>query len=175
MKEKEKSAGCCEAATGKVQQIQSHVGLRLFVLLQQPIAEDEEPTANRWKKLTELLNQCTAEQIQEAKGSITKASLNLEPSELVLNYEYKELALVAATTILEAISKPEKVTIFCINLDSNNLGPGGARVVGEAVAKFQQITNLELWLNHNNIGTEGAKAVGDSLAKLEYITNLEFF
>ena len=162
---KEKNAGCCEAATGKVQQIQSHVGLRLFVLLQQPIAEDEESTANRWEKLTELLNQCTAEQIQEAKANIARASVHLEPSELVLNF--------TATTILEAISKPEKVTSLYLNLEEKNLGPGGARVVGEAVAKFQQITNLKLSLSYNNIGTEGAKAVGDSLAKLEHITNLE--
>ena len=171
LKEKEKNAGCCEAATGKVQQIQSHVGLRFFVLLQQPIAEDEESTANRWEKLTELLNQCTAEQIQEAKGSIARASLHLEPSELVLQCE--ELGLVVATTILEAISKPEKVTSLYLNLNSNNLGPGGARVVGEAVAKFQHITNLGLSLYGNNIGAEGAKAVGGSLAKLEHITNLE--
>ena len=167
---KKKNAGCCEAATRKVQQIQSHVGLRLFVLLQQPIAEDEESTANRWENLTEFLNQCTAEQIQEAKGSITKASLHLEPSELVL--DFTRLGLVVATTILEAISKPEKVTSLYLDLDSTNLGPGGARVVGEAVAKFQQITNLKLWLRYNNIGAEGTKAVGDSLAKLEQITNL---
>ena len=169
---KKKNAGCCEAATGKVQQIQSHVGLRLFVLLQQPTAEDEESTANRWKKLTELLNQCTAEQIQEAKANIARASLHLEPSELVLNYKLG-LGLVAATTILEAISKPEKVTSLYLHLWAENLGPGGARVVGEAVAKFQHITNLKLWLDYNNIGTEGAKAVGASLAKLEHITNLE--
>ena len=160
---KEKNAGCCEAATGKVQQIQSHVGLRFFVLLQ---------STNRWENLTDSWDQFTAEQIQEAKGSIARASLNLEPSELVLKCE--ELGLVAATTILEAISKPEKVTSLNLNLDSNNLGPGGARVVGEAVAKFQQITNLGLLLDrNNNFGAEGAKAVGDSLGKLEHITNLE--
>ena len=170
---KKKNAGCCEAATAKVQQIQSHMGLRLFVLLQQPIAEDEESTANRWKKLTELWNQCTVEQIQEAEANIARASLNLEPSELILDYE--ELGLVAATTILEAISKPEKVTSLYLRLGSNNLGPGGARVVGEAVAKFQHITNLELRLGNNNIGAEGSKAVGDSLAKLEHITNLKLF
>ena len=156
---KEKNAGCCEAATGKVQQIQSHVGLRLFVLLQ---------SANRWKNLTELWNQFSVEQIQEAKASIARAFLNLEPSELVLNCK-----LVAATTILEAISKPEKVTSLYLRFKESNLGPGCARVVGEAVAKFQQITNLKLSLSYNNIGTEGAKAVGDSLAKLEHITNLE--
>ena len=161
---KEKNAGCCEAATGKVQQIQSHAGLRLFVLLQ---------STNRWKNLAEVWNQFTAEQIQEAKVSIARASLNLEPSELVLKYE--ELGLVVQTTILEAISKPEKVTSLYLNLDKNNLGPGGARVVGEAVAKFQQITNLRLWLGDNNIGAEGAKAVGDSLGKLEHITNLELW
>ena len=155
---KEKNAGCCEAATRKVQHIQCHAGLRLFVLLQ---------STNRWENLTELLNQFTAEQIQEAKGSITRASLNLEPSELVLDFK-----LVGAMTILEAISKPEKVTSMYLDLAKNNLGPGGVRVVGEAVAKFQQITNLELRLNGNNIGAEGSKAVGDSLAKLEHITNL---
>ena len=166
---KGKNAECREAATRKVQQPQSHRALRLFVFLQQPIEEVESP-AERWKKVTELLKKCTTEQIQEAKGSIRKAALHLEPSELVL--EHYDFNWVAATTILEAIPKPEKVTSLNLNLCSNNLGPGGARVVGEAVAKFQQITNLILWLNRNNIGAEGAKAVGDSLAKLEQITNL---
>ena len=172
---KGKNAGCCAAATRKVQQPQSHLALRLFVFLQQPVAE-EESTAERWKKVTELLKKCTTQQIQEAKGSITKAALHLEPSELVLNCnELSEVVFewVAARTILEAIPKPEKVTSLNLNLSSNNLGPGGARVVGEAVAKFQQITNLDLNLGHNNIGAKGAKAVGDSLAKLEQITNLK--
>ena len=164
---KGKNAGCCEAATGKVQQPQSHPGLRVFVFLQQPI-EEEESTAKRWKKVTELLKKLTTEQIQEAKGSIRKAALHLEPSELVLrNCEW-----VAATTILEAISKPEKVTSLNLAGLSNNR-PANARAVGAAVAKFQQITNLKLWLNYNNIGAEGAKAVGDSLTKLEQITDLE--
>ena len=173
-----KNAGCCEAATRKVQQPQSHRGLRLFVLLQQVVAEDEEEsTAERWKKVTELLKKCTVEQIQAAKGSITKAALHLEPSELVLEcYSYfsfsETLEWVAATTILEAIPKPEKVTHLHLELTHNSLGPGGAGVVGEAVAKFQQITHLELRLGYNNIGAEGARAVGDSLAKLEQITNL---
>ena len=79
-----KHAECCEAATGKVQQPQSHMGLRLFVLLQQVVAEEEESTAKLWKKVTELLKKCTTEQIQEAKGSIRRAALHLEPSELVL-------------------------------------------------------------------------------------------
>ena len=173
---KGKNAGCCEAATRKVQQPQSHMGLRVFVFLQQVVAEDEESPAERWKKVTELLKKCTVEQIQAAKGSITKAALHLEPSELVLGSElvseYHDFDWVAAKTILEAISKPEKVTTLNLNLRSNNLGPGGARVVGEAVAKFQQITNLVLELSDNNIRAEGAKAVGDSLAKLEQITYL---
>ena len=172
---KGKNAGCCEAATGKVQQPQSHRALRLFVLLQQAIEEEESP-AKLWKKVTELLKKCTTEQIQAAKGSITKAALHLEPSELVLGSElvseYHDLDWVAAKTILEAISKPEKVTRLNLNLERNNLGPGGARAVGEAVAKFQQITNLVLELSDNNIRAEGAKAVGNSLAKLEQITNL---
>ena len=164
---KGKNAGCCEAATRKVQQPQSHPALRLFVFLQQPIEEEESP-AERWKKVTELLKKLTTQQIQEAKGSITKAALHLEPSELVLrNCEW-----VAATTILEAISKPEKVTSLNLAGLSNNR-PANARAVGAAVAKFQQITNLKLWLNYNNIGAEGAKAVGDSLTKLEQITDLE--
>ena len=166
---KGKNAGCCEAATGKVQQPQSHRGLRLFVLLQQVVAE-EESTAERWEKVMELLKKCTTEQIQAAKGSIRKAALHLEPSELVL--ESRHFEWVAATTILEAIPKPEKVTTLHLHVGYNNLGPGGARVVGEAVAKFQQITNLVLVLSDNNIGAEGAKAVGGSLAKLEQITNL---
>eukprot|EP00434_Breviolum_minutum_P026379 symbB.v1.2.023322.t1/scaffold2124.1/size88503/4 len=165
---KGKNAGCCEAATRKVQQPQSHVKLRLFVFLQQPIEEEESP-AERWEKVTELLKKCTVEQIQEAKGSITKAALHLEPSELVLDCH---IYSVDATTILEAIPKPEKVTSLNLDLRSNNLGPGGARAVGEAVAKFQQITHLSLRLSGSNIGAEGAKAVGDSLAKLEQITNL---
>ena len=175
---KEKNAGCREAATGKVQQPQSHVGLRLFVILQQVIAEEEESTANRWEKVMELLKKFTTEQIQEAKGSIRRAARHLEPSELVLdcnkiNRPEKPLEWVAARTILEAISKPEKVTRLVLGLEQNNLGPGGARVVGEAVAKFQQITNLTLWLTDNSIGAEGAKVVGDSLAKLEQITHLK--
>ena len=169
---KGKNAGCCEAATRKVQQPQSHQALRLFVFLRQPIEEEESP-AQRWEKVTELLKKCTTEQIQEAKGSITKAALHLEPSELVL--EYREW--VAASTILEAIPKPEKVTTLHLDLVliKIEIGPGGARAVGEAVAKFQQITNLTLWLSNNNIGAEGAKAVGDSLAKLEQITNLKLW
>ena len=168
---KGKNAGCCEEATRKVQQPQSHMGLRLFVLLQQVVAEEEESTAERWKKVMELLKTFTTEQIQEAKGSITKAALHLEPSELV----FKGRSRSHAITILEAIPKPEKVTSLNLDLSSNNLGPGGAKAVGEAVAKFQQITNLKLWLYGNNIGAEGAKAVGDSLAKLEQITNLTLF
>ena len=163
---KGKNAGCREAATGKVQQPQSHRGLRLFVLLQQPIEEEESP-AERWKKVTELLKEFTTEQIQEAMGSIRKAALHLEPSELVLNCEW-----VAARAILEAIPKPEKVTSLNLDLRSNDLGPGGARATGEAVAKFQQITHLKLLLSDNNIGAEGAKAVGGSLAKLEQVTDL---
>ena len=172
-----KHAECCEAATGKVQQPQSHMGLRLFVLLQQVVAEEEESTAKLWKKVTELLKKCTTEQIQEAKGSIRRAALHLEPSELVLecysHFSSETLEWVAARTVLEAIPKPEKVTRLHLELSLNNLGPGGAGVVGEAVAKFQQITHLELQLGSNNIGAEGAKAVGDSLAKLEQITNLQ--
>jgi len=168
---KGKNAGCLEAATGKLQQPQSHVGLRLFVLLQQPIEEDEEEsTAKRWKEVTELLKKCTTEQIQAAKKRIRKAALHLEPSELVLDRQFD---WVAAMTILGAIPKPEKLTRLDLDLRSNDLGPGDAGVVGEAVAKFQQITNLELNLWSNNIGAEGAKAVGDSLAKLEQITNLK--
>ena len=163
-----KNAECCEAATRKVLQLQSHVGLCLFVL-PQPI-EEEESTANRWKKVMELLQKCTTEQIQAAKGSIRRAALHLEPSELVL--ESRHFEWVAATTILEAIPKPEKVTNLKLNLWCDDLGPGGARAVGEAVAKFQQIAHLILRLGVNNIGAEGAKAVGDSLAKLEQITNL---
>ena len=174
---KGKNAGCREAATRKVQQPQSHVGLRLFVLLQQVVTEDEEEsTAERWEKVMGLLNNSfTVEQIQEAKGSIRRAALHLEPSELVLNcdpHSKNSLKWVAATTILEAIPKPEKVTRLNLYLHSNSLGPGDARAVGEAVAKFQQITHLELLLFVNNIGAEGARAVGDSLAKLEQITNL---
>ena len=173
---KGKNAGCREAATRKVQQLQSHMGLRVFVLLQQVLEEGEESTAERWKKVTELLHECTTEQIQAAKGSIRRAALHLEPSELVLDCSKQHLEVVfdwvAAKTILEAISKPEKVTSLNLDLDGNNLGPGGARAVGEAVAKFQQITHLKLLLYANNIGAEGAKAVGDSLAKLEQITNL---
>ena len=206
---KGKNAGCCEAAIGKVQQLQSHMGLRVFVLLQQVVAEDEESTAKRWKKVMELLKKLTTEQIQAAKGSIRKAALHLEPSELVLKcfnavWEVEVVFdWVAATTILEAIPKPEKVTSLNLNLKWNNLGPGGASVVGEAVAKFQQITNLTLLLNsnnigaegakapwpnwnrspiwvfglgyRNNIGAEGAKAVGDSLAKLEQITDSQLW
>ena len=166
---KGKNAGCCEEATRKVQQPQSHMGLRLFVLLQQVVAEEEESTAERWKKVMELLKTFTTEQIQEAKGSITKAALHLEPSELV----FKGWSRSHAITILEAIPKPEKVTTLHLDLRSDDLGPGGARAAGEAVAKFQQITHLTLLLTGNNIGAEGAKAVGDSLAKLERITNLE--
>ena len=174
---KGKNAGCCEEATGKVQQPQSHRALRLFVFLQQPIEEDEkESTAKRWKEVTESLKECTTQQIQEAKGSIRKAALHLEPSELVLDCSKDSSELVfqwvAARAILEAISKPEKVTTLHLDLRSNNLGPGDASVVCEAVAKFQLITNLKLWLVSNNIGAEGAKAVGGSLAKLEQITNL---
>ena len=177
---KGKNAGCCEAATRKVQQPQSHRALRLFVFLQQVVAEDEEEsTAKRWEEVTELLKKLTTQQIQEAKGSISKAALHLEPSELVLNCDKRSLEpvfeWVAARTVLEAISKPEKVTTLHLDLRDNNLGPGGARVVGEAVAKFQQITNLILELGYNNIGAEGAKAVGDSLAKLEQITNLKLW
>ena len=179
---KGKNAGCCEAATRKVQQPQSHLGLRVFVFLQQPI-EEEESTAGRWEKVTELLKKCTVEQIQEAKGSITKAALHLEPSELAYHCPmslkdgghliHEGFKWVAARTILEAIPKPEKVTRLHLDLSSNKLGPGGAGVVGEAVAKFQQITHLNLRLSGNNIGAEGAKAVGGSLAKLEQITNLK--
>ena len=157
------------------------MGLRVFVLLQQVVAEEEESTAERWEKVTELLKKCTVEQIQEAKGSITKAALHLEPSELVLNCSKDssevvfDFEWVAARTILEAIPKPEKVTSLNLNLWSNNLGPGGASVVGRAVAKFQQITHLKLPLGCNNIGAEGAKAVGDSLAKLEQITDLQLW
>ena len=175
---KGKNAGCREAATGKGQQLQRHVGLRLFVLLQQVLEEGEESTANRWEKVTELLKKCTVEQIQEAKGSITKAALHLEPSELVLGCDDDGngcFEWVAATTILEAIPKPEKVARLDLHLDNNNIGAEGARAAGEAVAKFQQITNLFLRLDHNNIGAEGAKAVGDSLAKLEQITDLQLW
>ena len=172
---KGKNAGCREAATRKVQQPQSHVGLRLFVLLQQVVTEDEEEsTAERWKKVTELSKKCTVEQIQAAMGSIRKAALHLEPSELVLDCDAdseNSLKWVAARTVLEAIPKPEKVTRLHLELTLNSLGPGGARAVGEAVAKFQQITNFRL--HYNNFGGNGAKAVGDSLAKLEQITDLE--
>ena len=172
-----KNAECCEAATRKVQQPQSHVGLRLFVLLQQVVAEDEESTANRWEKVMELLKKYTTEQIQAAKGSIRRAALHLEPSELVLecygSFSFFEIfEWVAARTILEAISKPEKVTSLNLHVVSNNIGAEGAKAVGDSLAKFQQITHLVLRLDHNNIGAEGAKAVGDSLAKLEQITNL---
>ena len=172
---KGKNAECREAATGKVQQLQSHMGLRVFVLVQQVVAEDEESPAKRWEKVTELLKKLTTQQIQEAKGSIRKAALHLEPSELVLDcsiYSENSFEWVAAKTILEAIPKPEKVTTLHLDLGSNNLGPGGARAVGEAVAKFRQIAGLGLRLFGDNIGAEGAKAVGDSLAKLEQITDL---
>lgn len=117
--------------------------LQRLLELQQLIGKHEESSSNRWEKVIKLLGQMSPEEMLEAKGSITKASLCLKPSELVLQGFRPGLA-PPSLTILEAISKPQQVTNLTLNLGSNDIGPEGARSLAEAVSKLQQITNVKL-------------------------------
>ena len=147
--------------------------LQRLLELQQLIAKHEESSANRWGKVIKLLGQMSPEEMLEAKESITRASLCLKPSELVLPPgEGFGAGLASSMTILEAISKPQQVTNLTLNLGSNDIGSEGARAVAEAVVKFQQITNFKLRCRNNGMGPEGAKAVAEAVGKLQHITNL---
>ena len=164
---REKNERCCSEAFQKAQDEQSPVSLRLFVALQL-VGRDNESAEDGWKKINELLKQCTARQILDATSSIACAPSS--PSELVLSGGFGFSAVMA---ILEAIREPQQLTRLKVDLDGEKIGFSGAKALGEQLSKFQQITNLTLSLQNNNLGPEGGKALGEQLGKLQQITTLQ--
>ena len=166
---REKNETCCKEAVQKSQDDQNHVSLRLFVALQR-IGIDNESAEDGWKKITELLKQCTAKHILDATSSIACAASS--PSELVLP---PGLGLSAVMAVLEAIREPHRLTKLEVNLDGEKIGFSGAKALGQALVKFQQITTLVLRLWDNNLGPEDARALADHLSDLVHLTEVKLW
>ena len=164
-----KNETCCSEAVQKSQDDQSSMSLRLFVALQL-VGRDNESAEDGWKKINELLKQCTARQILDATSSIVCAASR--SSGLVLPLPGLP-GFSGLMTFLESIREPQQLTKLEVDLEDEKIGFSGAQALGEQLSKFQQITNLELNLMDNNLGSEGGKALGESLGKLQKITNLK--
>ena len=172
-----KNETCCSEAVQKAQDDQSPVSLRLFVALQlvgidNESAEDgNESAEDGWKKINELLKQCTARQILDATSSIMCASRS---SGLYLPLPGLP-GFSGVMTILESIREPQQLTKLEVGLGGEKMVDLDAKALGEALVKFQHLTTLELWLQNNNLGPEGGKALGESLSKLQTITSLTLY
>ena len=171
-----KNETCCSEAVQKAQDDQSPVSLRLFVALQlvgidNESAEDgNESAEDGWKKINELLKQCTARQILDATSSIVCAASRSSGLYLPLP---GLPGFSGVMTFLESIREPQQLTKLEVDLRDENMVDLDAKALGEQLSKFQQITSLELWLQYNNLGSEGGKALGEALGKLQKITTLK--
>ena len=171
----EKNETCCKEACQKAQDDQSSISLRLFVALQrvgrdnESVEDGNESAEDGWKKINELLKQCTSRQILDATSSIACAPCS--PSELVLPLPGLP-GFSGVMTLLESIREPQQLTELAVDLDSEKIGFSGAQALGEQLGKLQKITTLELYLMDNNLGLEGARGVGEQLGKLQKITTL---
>jgi len=169
----EKNETCCKEACQKAQDDQSSISLRLFVALQrvgrdnESVEDGNESAEDGWKKINELLKQCTSRQILDATSSIACAASR--SSELVLP---PRVGLSVVMTCLDLIRQPQRLTKLAVDLDSEKIGFSGAQALGEQLGKLQKITTLELYLMDNNLGLEGARGVGEQLPKLQKITTL---
>ena len=161
-----KNETCCLEAVQKSQDEQSPVSLRLFVALQR-VGIDNESAEDGWKKINELLKQCTLKQILDARSSIACAPSS--PSELVLPPRFGFTKVMA---ILESIREPHKLTKLMVRLSEEKIGFSGAKVLGEQLSKFQQITTLKLDLRYNKLGPEAARALADHLSDLVHLTEV---
>ena len=109
-----KNEKCCSEAVQKAQDEQSPVSLRLFVALQRvgidnESAEDGNKSAedDGWKKINELLEQCTSGQILDATSSIVCAASR--SSGLVLPLPGLP-GFSGVMTFLESIREPQQLT-----------------------------------------------------------------
>ena len=163
---RKKNEKCCSEAVQKSQDDQSPVSLRLFVALQR-VGIDNESAEDGWKKIYQLLKQCTPRQILDATRSIACAASSL--SELVLP---GGLGLTKVMTILESIREPQRLTNLEVHLGGEKMGFSGAQALGQALVKFQHITTLTLYLHDNNLGQEAARALADHLSDLAHLTEV---
>ena len=196
---RQKNEKCCSEAVQKSQDDQSPVSLRLFVALQL-VGRDNE-SEDGWKKVNELLEECTLKQILDATSSIMCASRSSglylplpgllgfsgvmtflesirEPQQLTklaVNFRGEKIGFSGAQALGEQLSKFQRLTTLTLYLRDNNLGSEGGKALGESLGKLQKITSLELWLQYNNLGPEGGKALGESLGKLQKITTLKLY
>ena len=166
---REKNEKCCSEAVQKSQDDQSPMSFRLFVALQR-VGIDNESAQDGWKKINELLEQCTSGQILDATSSIVCAASR--SSGLVLPLPGLP-GFSGVMTFLDSIREPHRLTKLNVDLGGEKMGFSGAQALGEQLSKFQQITTLELWLQNNNLGSEGGKALGQALVKFQQITTLK--
>ena len=167
---RKKNERCCSEAVQKSQDDQSPMSLRLFVALQR-VGIDDESVEDGWKKINELLEQCTLKQILDACALVKLQQITT----LKLSLWDNNLGAEGGKALGESLGKLQQITTLKLNLGSNNLGPEGGKALGESLGKLQEITTLVLRLDDNNLGSEGGKALGESLGKLQEITTLVLY
>ncbi|KAL4496292.1 hypothetical protein ABPG73_007742 [Tetrahymena malaccensis] len=77
-----------------------------------------------------------------------------------------------AKAVASEIAKCPTLSTLTLDLDNSNIGPDGAKAVASEIAKCPTLSTLTLDLQSNNIGPDGAKAVASEIAKCPTLSTL---